>query len=136
MLNNIEKIIKKGEYLYCIVRDHPNRTKNDYVLHHRAVVENSLGRYLTEDEEVHHINQNDKHNNELDNLELISKHEHRLLHGNLLKKPLVDVTCPNCKVTHKIKPKNYAYHTRQGRVNFFCSHKCSGMYHSLLRSKP
>ena len=48
----IEKIVKNGDYDYCIVRDHPNRTKNNYVLHHRIVVENHLGRLLDQSEIV------------------------------------------------------------------------------------
>lgn len=48
----IEKIVSKGDYDYCIVRNHPNRTSSDYVLHHRVVVENHLGRVLNSDEVV------------------------------------------------------------------------------------
>lgn len=40
----IRKIIKKGDYEYALVPEHPNATKNGYVLHHRIVMENSIGR--------------------------------------------------------------------------------------------
>ena len=42
----IEKVVSKGDYLYAVVKDHPNRTKNNYVLLHRVIVENYLGRLL------------------------------------------------------------------------------------------
>lgn len=43
---NIEKIISKGDYDYAKVPNHPNTTINEYILHHRVVIENSLGRIL------------------------------------------------------------------------------------------
>jgi len=59
---DIEKTIKKGDYNYALVKDHPNATKNGYVLEHRIVMENHIGRLLTKDEIVHHINENKKDN--------------------------------------------------------------------------
>lgn len=50
----IRKEIKKGDYLYALVPDHPNATKNGYVLMHRVIMENHLGRLLGKDEVVHH----------------------------------------------------------------------------------
>ena len=68
----IEKIVKKGDYLYAVVPDHPNATKHGYVLEHRVVMENYLGRLLTKGEVVHHLDGN-KHNNQIENLELLDK---------------------------------------------------------------
>lgn len=50
----LRKEIKKGDYLYALVSDHPNATKNGYVLMHRVIMENHLGRLLGKDEVVHH----------------------------------------------------------------------------------
>lgn len=52
-----------------------------YVLEHRYVMEQSLGRKLVKGEEVHHINGN-KQNNDISNLILLSKSEHSKLHNN------------------------------------------------------
>jgi len=52
---NIKKVISKGDYLYALVPEHPNATKNGYVLMHRIVMENHLGRILNKDEVVHHL---------------------------------------------------------------------------------
>ena len=60
----IEKVISKGDYNYALVRGHPNATKNNYVLLHRIVMENKIGRLLTKNEAVHHINENKKDNRE------------------------------------------------------------------------
>lgn len=50
-----------------------------YVLEHRLVMEKSLGRPLTKNEVVHHIDGNIQ-NNSIENLQLMSKGEHRSLH--------------------------------------------------------
>lgn len=42
----IENIASKGDYNYALVKNHPNATAKGYVLHHRIIVENSLGRLL------------------------------------------------------------------------------------------
>ena len=51
----IEKIVKKGDYLYAVVIEHPCSTKHGYVLHHRIVMENHLKRLLSHSEVVHHV---------------------------------------------------------------------------------
>jgi hypothetical protein len=64
-------VISKGDYNYAIVRDHPHSTKNGYVLEHRIVVENEIGRILNSNEVVHHRDGNKK-NNKISNLEELS----------------------------------------------------------------
>lgn len=71
----IQKIISKGDYNYVLVPDHPNATKNGYVLEHRVVMENHLGRLLGPSEVVHHKNGSGK-DNRLENLTLETKAEH------------------------------------------------------------
>lgn len=51
--------------------------KNNY--EHRLIMEEHLGRKLTKDEYVHHIDQN-KLNNSIDNLLITNSHEHIKLH--------------------------------------------------------
>ena len=47
------------------------------VLYYRKIVETLLGRTLNSDEIVHHIDGNE-HNNELGNIEILTRKEHRL----------------------------------------------------------
>lgn len=51
--------------------NHPNKTKNGYVLEHRLVMEKEIGRFLKKEEIVHHIDKNRK-NNALSNLILFN----------------------------------------------------------------
>ena len=58
--------------------------KKTYVPKHVAVIEISLGRYLTNGEEVHHKDENPK-NNALSNLELTTHEEHAKTHSKKKK---------------------------------------------------
>lgn len=50
-------------------------------LQHRYIMEQHLGRELHKNEVVHHINEN-KHDNRLDNLQLLSRSDHAKLHAH------------------------------------------------------
>ena len=68
------RVTHKG-YIYLYAQDHPSANKRGYVLEHRLVVEESLGRLLEADEHVHHINEI-KDDNRLENLMLMAPGEH------------------------------------------------------------
>lgn len=68
-----------SEYRYILKSDHPNCTLKGYVAEHRLVAEEIIGRYLKEDEHVHHINR-DKLDNRKENLMVMTNSEHMRLH--------------------------------------------------------
>lgn len=66
-------------YKLIFFPEHPNSSKKGYVREHRLIMEDSIGRYLSRNEVVHHIN-NDTLDNNINNLELLTQEEHRRLH--------------------------------------------------------
>lgn len=129
----IEKIVKNNNYNYAVVKDHPNAIKYGYVLEHRVVMENYLGRLLGKNEVVHHSNGNGK-DNRIENLELLSNAEHSRIHGYRRGKFVVDLICPWCKKEFT-KDKRYTHLTRGRGSQTFCSRRCSGLNSTIGKGK-
>ena len=115
---DLSDVIKKGDYLYCKIKDHPNATKNGYVLMHRAVLENYLGRLLTKDEVVHHKNK-DKKDNRIETLEIHTHSTHGSLHAN---KIFVELVCCKCGCRF-IRKNNQRPELKKNKV-VYCSREC------------
>lgn len=73
-----EKFRNDG-YVKVYNPDHPHATADGYVMKHTLVMERHIGRYLAEDEVVHHIN-HIRDDNRLENLSLMKKHDHQRMH--------------------------------------------------------
>ena len=71
-------------YIQVHQPDHPYADQAGYVMEHRLVLEKKLGRYLDPSEDSHHINE-DVADNRPENLMVVSRSEHLLIHSTLRK---------------------------------------------------
>lgn len=76
-----EKLRTDG-YISVFVPNHPTATKDGFVLKHRLVMEQHLGRLLEKGEDVHHIN-GIRNDNRIENLQILSHSDHTRLHWKL-----------------------------------------------------
>ncbi|MEK9207166.1 MAG: HNH endonuclease [Patescibacteria group bacterium] len=67
-------------YIYIKDRSHPFSDKQGYVLEHRIVMEKHIGRYLSKNEIIHHMNEV-KNDNRIENLRIMTLSEHTILHN-------------------------------------------------------
>lgn len=126
------KKIKRSGYWYLYFPEHPFSGKQGYIAEHRVVIEKSIGRYLTPQEAVHHID-NDRANNSLDNLQLFATHgEHtKIAHPEVMDKLKVSGLGrrpPNYNRGVKVCPIcTKEFETTLGSSGKkFCSHQCYG----------
>jgi hypothetical protein len=96
---------QRDRLLMVKIDDEGNYSSQSYP---RYLMEQHLGRVLRPDEEVHHIDE-DKHNNAIENLQVLTKAEHNAIHD---KRTFHE--CQNCgKMSRRTKYRKY------------CSPECS-----------
>jgi hypothetical protein len=93
---------------------------------HRYIMANHLGRNLSRDDVVHHIN-GIKSDNRLENLELLSRSEHAYNHN---EKGLLTKSILVCSVCGKEFTRSKSQIKRA--KNSFCSKSCNGKYQAPL----
>ena len=69
----------------------PMASREGYVMEHRVVMAEHLGRTLRRDEVVHHLN-GKWQDNRIENLQLMRKHRH----DKMPKPPIQPFPCPHC----------------------------------------
>lgn len=79
------RCISKDGYIKVLDKTWHSADPNGYVLEHRYLMEKHIGRPLTANEDVHHIN-GDKQDNRLENLQIIDHVEHTILTHKGLKR--------------------------------------------------
>lgn len=130
----ILSICRGGGYKYCKTSpQHPRANSSGLYPLHRVLMENKLGRLLTKNEVVHHKD-NDKENNIIDNLEVLTKSQHAKKHSKEIKR--VKCFCGQCLSVFYIKPFEYRLRLKRNKYKkIFCSTSC-GAVHQQEIAKP
>lgn len=80
--NSDKKMLSSHGYVLVRVgSSHPMAFGNGYAYEHDLVMVSAIGRLLRPGEHVHHIDDSDKTDNRLENLEIKTNSEHRRLHA-------------------------------------------------------
>lgn len=95
--------------------------KGIYVYEHRFLMEQKVGRLLSTNEVVHHINGN-KLDNRIKNMQLKSRGGHTSHHSK--PKKTLNLKCSFCRKDFIIELRNYKVKIKQGQRDFYCSRSC------------
>lgn len=108
-------------YFYMEAKGHEMAMPSGRMFMHRYVMARHLGRKLESWEHVHHIDE-DRGNNKIDNLELLTKSEHMKKHtdGWYGESCPVEFICPTCGVSFE-----RVVNTSKQNSTPYCSNKCS-----------
>lgn len=129
--------IKKGwyihnNYIFLYAPERPNHDKRGYVQLHRLIMEDIIGRYLTKEEVIHHIDGN-RTNNFEENIELI---ENNRIHLYTKHNIGIDFTGRKCRVCNGVKTR---IRRENGKPNWFGNKTdgflCSSCYEKLRNKK-
>lgn len=115
---------KDGRKHVVIIKDDGSRQTKSYP---RLLLEQHLGRELTIDETVDHID-NDFTNDSIDNLQILSLSDNAKKQAALLEREVYEFDCPNCG-TKAFKFMNQIQgNWKKGKTGPYCSRKCAGQY--------
>lgn len=97
----------------------------------RYLMEQHLGRKLSRDEDVDHIDR-DPMNNEFSNLRVLSARENRGRHSKPAE--LHHFTCPICGTDAVRAARQVKHNLKQGKAGPFCGKKCARAWQASSRS--
>lgn len=123
---------KMGRWQVCLV-DTKDTSKRRTLLYSKYLMSIEVGRILTREEEVDHID-GDKSNDSIGNLEIVTRlgNEKRYLR-NKPSRESVNLKCPNCGVIFEIDFRNSYLADYNNKKRNFCSRHCTGKFYRRLQ---
>lgn len=121
-------------YAYVYKKGHPRENKDHFVYEHILVAESILGRYLQDDECVHHIDHNRKNNNPVNLMVFATNSDHIAFHhgarveceNGVFKAVYEEAICPSCGV----------HFTKNKSKQKYCSLRCSQIAQRKVTMRP
>lgn len=123
---------KMQRWQVCLVSK-VNRNKRRTILYSKYLMSLYVGRILTKEEEVDHIDDN-KLNDDLSNLEIVTHEENRRRHSIMNPATMVSLVCPKCQKKFSRKKKN-TFFTNKNKKRSFCTLECSGSFYGSNKYK-
>ena len=121
-----------GGYYKIKIRDYTPSLGRRYYLEHRYIMEQHLGRYLTKNEIIHHLN-GDKLDNRIENIQIVSRQLHPVIHYKLDVSDRICKLCGSNKTVSTLDGRNRWYIHEDG----FKCHRCyDKSRYSYVRTTP
>lgn len=126
LYKDVISMAKKFEYKFIYMPSHPKASSNGCVYEHILIAEQKLGRYLKDNEVVHHIDRNKKNNNPDNLMVFATASDHSAYHAGhpIYEKNGVWYAAPvytTCDYCGKKFEKTF---TRKGK-HVYCSVECA-----------
>jgi hypothetical protein len=117
--------MKNGDYILVIApENYPGKKyRGRYCYEHVLVAWIKYGRLPAIGEEVHHVNEN-KHDNDPSNVEIITSVEHKKLHGVKRAVEQIKIVCAYCEIEFEMPPNKYRSAIKTGQT-IHCSRSCA-----------
>lgn len=115
-----------GDYIMIAApEDYPGTLYRDkYCYEHHYVYWENTKHILSSEEVIHHIDE-DKHNNEFENLQLMNRKEHIKHHNDMKFVKLVEMRCPICnKIFIRERRQTFLIKGESGGLITTCSRSC------------
>ena len=120
---------KMGRWQVCLWN--PVTNKRRTLLFSKYVMSVKMGRVLSKDEQVDHVD-GDRTNDDIDNLEIVTSKENRRRWCESCTGPtMITLECPHCRKTFTKERRQT--HLVKGGARTFCSRSCAGRFYANLR---